>query len=306
MRREAAVWIEGDDVDGGNQRNGVHRDVVVGDIATVGLGEEVGRSGIARSVPHADGHVLCVLERESLVVELAAAAAHHVEEDAQTGCVAGTMGVLAPILRTETPGIFIVAGGFGCPVGSTVVFGIKANEVDAESRIEPVDVARQFEHHRHARCAIVGRHDRQAVLRGVGVLVGPGAGVVVGRNDDAVFGFGLVGGNDVAAAQRGAVPTLEGGLLLGDVKAVTAEFGDDIVAAALNGGGVGRACAEIALCLNETESRIGVELHLAHQCGVNRRGVAGGLASFAGHEQRREAKEEEKFRVHILLGFVYR
>ena len=125
-----AVGIEGDDVDGGDAGGLVERHVVVGDIAAFTVGEVAGIAGCLGGCPHFVDDGIGVLHGHAFFEELGAFASDHVEEDAVTGFVAlGQVG--SEMLGAECPG---VAGVFTVclPHGEAPVFGVEADEVDAD------------------------------------------------------------------------------------------------------------------------------------------------------------------------------
>ena len=148
MSGEAAVGIEGDDVNRGNAGDIVHRQVVIGDESARFLHEVIAGLGQSRGIPYLRHDGLGIAQREALKVEAIVGTAHHVEEDAVARFVVGG-DVFAPVLRTEAEGALVVALVFGRPIGSAVVFCVEANEIYADLRIQLLEMARHFEQYGH-------------------------------------------------------------------------------------------------------------------------------------------------------------
>ena len=79
-----AVGIIGDDVDAGDLRHGVHRDVVIGDGNAQLLGEATAIAYDLSRLPHLIDHACGILHGHAFLIELGALAAYHVEQDAKT------------------------------------------------------------------------------------------------------------------------------------------------------------------------------------------------------------------------------
>ena len=67
---------------------------------------------------------------------------------------------------------------------------------------------RKFQHDRNAAGAVVGAHHGLAPVGGIGVVVGPGATVVVCADEQTCRCRRVGAGYDVACLERGAVITL--------------------------------------------------------------------------------------------------
>ena len=125
-----AVGVVGDDVDAGDVGHGVHGDMVVGDATAFGHGEEAAVAHHSCGLPYLVDDVLGIIIRHALLIKLCALSAHHVEQDAVTGLVARRVEVSCPVFGTEGPGVAGIIDGL--PLGEAVVFGIEADEVEAE------------------------------------------------------------------------------------------------------------------------------------------------------------------------------
>ena len=78
-----AFGIERNDVDARNVGHGVHRDMVVGDVLTVAVGEHTAIAYHAGGGPHLFYNLRGILLRETLLIETGSLTAHHVEQDAE-------------------------------------------------------------------------------------------------------------------------------------------------------------------------------------------------------------------------------
>ena len=220
------------------------------------------------------------------------APAYHVEQYAVACGITLYVGVGTPVLATQTPGVANLLCLGRCPVGSTVVFEVKTDEVNPHLGIHLPDQACHFEHHCHSRCSVVGSHHGLAALCLVGVVVRPWPAVVVGTEDDALRLFGFVGGNDVAALQVVSIPCSDNGTLVRHLHAVCGEFPLYVVGTACSGLGVGHTGSETALFLNEAECAVGAEAYLADARGVDGGGIVGRrLLTLAGGEDGKEDAE---------------
>ena len=100
-----------------------------------------------------------------------------------------------------------------------------------------VEQAAYFEQHGHSAGTVVGSEYWPQAVFLLSVRVGPGAGVIVGEEQNAVFDFRLIGAHDIAYGQDIAVEGLDFAGLYADVLgSVAGQFGDYIVAAFEIGG----------------------------------------------------------------------
>ena len=93
----------------------------------------------------------------------------------------------------------------------------------------------------------------------VGVVVGPGAAVPVGTEQDAVFELRTVAGDDVRAVERRAVVAFQLAFLGDDGHAVALELIDDPLLAEVVGLAVHGARTEVTLLLAEEIGAVGIE-----------------------------------------------
>ncbi len=194
------------------------------------------------------------------------------------------------MLGAKGPGVAWIGGV--APLGSAVVFGIEADEVEAEGEaLVSTDQTSDFEHHCDAAGAVVGSEDGRMMISGVRVVVGPRTAVPVGAEQDTVLSVRVVAGDDVGAAQGGAVVASEGGVLFCDGHAVVSEFRDDPAGAGVVGRTVHRAGAEGALGLAESVGAVSAE-DGAHGGGSGGVGGGGLLAEAAGEEEKGEEEED--------------
>ena len=128
-RTLGAVRIIRDDIDAGDLRHTIDRDMVVGDANTLSRWEETAKTYDLRSTPYLIDDAARILKGLLFLIELRTLASHHVEEDAITGLVAVNMGIGCPILCTEGPGVTRVAGLF--PLGEAPVFSIETEKINS-------------------------------------------------------------------------------------------------------------------------------------------------------------------------------
>ena len=277
---------KGDDVDGGDTGDFVHRHVVVLRPAAFLLQEIFACACQCGGFPGAQHDVAGIAQRNAFVAEAGIFAAHHVEQDAVACGIAFSVRVVGPVTRTHAPVCAVVGPFF--PVRRTVVFGVETDEVDAHARIELLQKACHFEHHAHAARAVVGSHHGLAVARAVGVGIGPRTAFPVRADDDAVGEFGAIGGDDVARLEHVAVPRREADFLFRDFQPQGLKPCRDVVAAAAMGFRVGHARPEVALRLDGGKCRVGDEAHAGDACrvyGVGRRGLRIARVFAAAYEE---------------------
>jgi hypothetical protein len=124
------VGVVRDDVDAGDLRHTVDRQMVVCDTYSLSRREETAKANDLRSTPHLVDDAAGILKGLLFLIELRTLASHHVEEDAVTGRVTIDVGIGSPVLGAKGPGVTIRGGVV--PLGRAPVFGIEADEVDAE------------------------------------------------------------------------------------------------------------------------------------------------------------------------------
>lgn len=211
------------------------------------------------------------------------------------------MGELGPVLRAFAPGVVFVAVG---PFGDALVFDVEEDEVDADGGGHGGHDASDFHESADAASAVVGAHDGGVVVGGVGVVVGPGAGVPVGGEEDAVFEGGVDGGDDVFALHGLACPEGGGEFLDEGGVAPMAHGGAEMFGAAGVGGCAWDAVAKLELLGDVEECGVGVEGGDG-DCGVVFGGCAGllGVGVVAsGEEQEAQCGEDEGLFFHVGEG----
>ena len=104
--------------------------MVVGDAYALSGREETAETYCLRSTPHLVDNAAGILEGELFLIELRPLTAHHVEQDAITGCIALDMRIGSPVLGTEGPCFTTI--GAAVPLRRPPVLGIEADEVDSE------------------------------------------------------------------------------------------------------------------------------------------------------------------------------
>ena len=124
-----AVGIIGDDVDAGDLRHTIDRDMVVGDAHTLSRREETAKTYDLRSTPDLIDDVTGILKGLLFLIELRALTTHHIKEDTISGLVTIHMGIGSPVLGTESPGVSWVVGLF--PLGEAPVFSIETEEINS-------------------------------------------------------------------------------------------------------------------------------------------------------------------------------
>ena len=129
-RTLGAVKIIRDDIDAGDLRHTIDRDMVVGDANTLSRWEETAKTYDLRSTPYLIDDAARILKGLLFLIELRTLATHHVEENAITGLVTIHVGIGCPVLGTEGPGVTRVVGLF--PLGEAPVFSIETEEVEAK------------------------------------------------------------------------------------------------------------------------------------------------------------------------------
>ena len=155
--------------------------------------------------------------------------------------------------------------------------------------------ASYLEQHAHTACAIVGTHHRQGVVGRIGITVGPRAAIPVRKEQDALFGIGVVGGNDVAHIKRSAIERLQFGFLLGDNGTVFFELTHQIVAAARMSIASGHTRTESALRLHKSIGTVGIEIGSRHR-GIGRLRFSGILVAFSRRRASGNAESDERER----------
>ena len=113
--------------------------------------------------------------------------------------------------------------------------------------------------HAYTAGSVVGSYDGRLMLLGVIVFVGIGATVPVGTEQYAPAAVGVVGTDDVARLQQGAVVGHEVGVLVVDFGSELLQLGSQVFAAGFVGSGVGHAGTEVGLCLHVLVSTVGIE-----------------------------------------------
>ena len=116
-----------------------------------------------------------------------------------------------------------------------------------------------LEHHGHTAGAVVGGHHRLAMVVGVRVVVGPGAAIPMGADEDAVTQLWPIAGDDVVREQRRAVESLQRGALLSDGQSAALKLLHNPLSAAFVSLAVHGTRAEVALRLTEGIGRVGRE-----------------------------------------------
>lgn len=84
------------------------------------------------------------------------------------------------------------------------LFAVKADKVDSVNAFDGLRVPGQFHEKCHAGTAVVGAQKRRVAFGAVGFLIGAGACVVVGAQDDSVLFFRVDPGDQVGHFHRGA------------------------------------------------------------------------------------------------------
>ena len=174
----AAFGLQVDDVDGGDARDFVHRDVVVTDGRPQFI-VEVGT--VAQVVGHTPNLVAdCggVALRIIFFGEVGVAAAHHVQENAVVGLVAIYMWMLGPILRAQSPIVHIVIIVFlGFFRVGAVVLKVEKDDVDSEFFRQSLGLEETgaFKQYAYAASTVVGTIDGRVDVGLIGVVVSVGA-----------------------------------------------------------------------------------------------------------------------------------
>ena len=146
------------------------------------------------------------------------------------------------------------------PLWRAPVFGIKAYKVDAIGQGGVVlKQPSQLQHHGNSTGTIVGSHHRFAPIGAVRVVVGPRTTVPVGTEQDAFGGLWFVFGHDVGGMQHGAVIAFHIRFLCGHIASKLLEFTDNPIGTLLVRLAIHGTRAKVALCLDESVSRVGVE-----------------------------------------------
>ena len=124
------IGIIGDDIDAGDLRHTVYREMVVGDTYALSRWEETAEANSLSGAPHTIDNTTRIAKRLLLLIELGTLATNHVEEDAVAGLITLYMRIGRPVLSTESPGVTRVVGLF--PLGEAPVFSIETEEVEAK------------------------------------------------------------------------------------------------------------------------------------------------------------------------------
>ena len=183
---EASVFaVVGHDVRHGQPSGAVDGEMVVGNVSSGLVGEilAVPQGGCLAPYLRYDGSG--IVEGVSFLIERGSAAAHHVEQYAETGGVVFPVGTGGPVLRAETPGGFVVFAGSLVPLGRTGVFSVEEEYVDSEAGSVLGYEAGYFEQYAYSAGAVVGSGNGLAVVLRIGVGIGPGTRVPVGHEEDA-------------------------------------------------------------------------------------------------------------------------
>ena len=145
-------------------------------------------------------------------------------------------------------------------IGGAIVFGIEEDDVYAHLGCFLLYLTGYFEQYTHAAGAVVNPQNVFSVVLFVGVVVGIGAAVPVCAEHDALAAVGLVGTDDVAGFQRGAVPGSEVGILVIYLGAKGFQLLGQVFATIAVGLCVGHARTEVGLCLHIRVGAVGIEL----------------------------------------------
>ena len=214
-------------------------------------------AGVSSHLPHTLGEGARTGLAEIFAWEDGTLATHHIEQDGGLGQLAGLVGqVLRKVLCAKAPRLVEVFGARVLAVGE--------EQVDTQSLRERIfgEMPRQLRQHGHAAAAVIGAVDGLFVVFGVGVLVGPGARVVVRQQQDALGGAGVEASQDVAHGHRAPAVVVDGGRLHDD------SVGTGSAQGRVNPGG--------AVCVGRRAGHAGPELHLRAHVGKGRIAVEGG------------------------------
>ena len=146
---------------------------------------------------------LCVqfgrrLLREILVGKPCVASTHHIEQYSLGRPPALGVHVVGEIFRAHGPGILLIV--------RAVILGVDQEYVYSVTRIFNTELTCGLQQYGHTAGAVVGSVYRLLTLGFIGILVGPGAGVVMCKKQQPPrFLFRVEAGEDVARMQHSAI-----------------------------------------------------------------------------------------------------
>ena len=244
-----AVRIVRNNVNTGNTRLLVHRQVVIGYLTTLFVREVRAEAHRLGSLPHHLNHLRCIVQRNPLLIETSTLTAHHIEQYAEACRIALLMQIARPVLSAQCPGVSVAAACFH-PLRCAPVFSVEADEVNTHVRADCiVQQSCYLQHHAHTRCAVVGSHHRCFVVSFVRIVISPWSAVPVCTEHDALFGLRLKAGNNVGCLEWCTVVALQCGFLRGHRHAQLSKLTGYPLSTAFVGLAVHRAWSEVALLL---------------------------------------------------------
>lgn len=173
--------IEIDDVDTRDFRDVVQWKVVVLNLVT-GLGDELFDAQVFGRIPNAVNEFRRVLQAVPFLVKRERAVGDHIDHNSPDVLMFGRM---VAVLAGEMFG----AEEEGSAIAVNQFLSIEEDEIDAVSRLDLMDVVREFHEEGDAARAVV-RAD-ELTSSGVTITVRVGAGVVMAAEEDPFFGFGV-------------------------------------------------------------------------------------------------------------------